>query len=252
MPLNWYIETLKWKKGMSYKALSTRRSFKSILAGTTLALITPARVGEYGGRLLYVDEEDRGQALYSTLVGSIAQNTINVGIGSLGVLLMIYQYGYLKDLDAIDIGISLFIALVIAVLLYVYRRPLFRIARRYLPIGSTDVDISISDLFTILLYSFLRYGIYVFQYILVVAALGISSHIGISAMIIASIYFFQSMLPLPALLSVLARSEIAILLWGGVSDDTLGILTATFVLWIINLIIPSICGYLLMVRHRSQ
>src|SRR5882672_7911549 len=66
--LNWGIEARKWQLLMRpLEKISLARSFKAILAGLALALNTPNRIGEYGGRILYVHEGHRIQAVSLTI-----------------------------------------------------------------------------------------------------------------------------------------------------------------------------------------
>src|SRR5262249_6990083 len=54
MLLNWGLEACKWRLLLwPLEKISFGRSFKAILAGVALALNTPNRIGEYGGRVLY-------------------------------------------------------------------------------------------------------------------------------------------------------------------------------------------------------
>jgi len=59
---------------------------------------------------------------------------------------------------------------------------------------------------------------------------------------IATIYLFQTSIPLPPLMGLVARGELAIFIWGNFSANEINILAATFALWIINIIIPALIG----------
>src|SRR5690606_10186722 len=59
MPFNWLTETLKWTTLLKPVTLPWRRALAGILSGVTLSLFTPNRIGEYGGRILYVPPADR-------------------------------------------------------------------------------------------------------------------------------------------------------------------------------------------------
>jgi hypothetical protein len=91
-------------------------------------------------------------------------------------------------------------------------------------------------------FAFLRYSVYTIQYLLLLHFFGINVSLidGISG--IATIFILQTSIPLPPLLGLAVRSEIAILVWGVFSSNELSILAATFILWILNLIIPALFG----------
>jgi len=52
MPINWILESLKWQtlsKKFEHQNLSN--SIKTVLGGVVCSLFSPARIGEYGGRI---------------------------------------------------------------------------------------------------------------------------------------------------------------------------------------------------------
>ncbi|HEX3769166.1 MAG TPA: hypothetical protein VHT72_12360, partial [Puia sp.] len=60
MVINWSLETAKWKIAlMPIQTVSFFRALKAILAGTCIASFTPNRVGEYLGRMLFVDSGNK-------------------------------------------------------------------------------------------------------------------------------------------------------------------------------------------------
>lgn len=91
MPVNWGIEARKWQLALRpVGGIPFGRAFKAILTGTTLASFTPNRVGDYLGRVLYVEEGKRLSAISLTFVCSMAQLLITFLIGLTGVLYLLY------------------------------------------------------------------------------------------------------------------------------------------------------------------
>jgi hypothetical protein len=58
----------------------------------------------------------------------------------------------------------------------------------------------------------------------------------------------QTAIPLPPIVGLLARGEVALKIWGISSQNDLSILAATFTLWVINLIIPALIGLVFILR----
>ena len=54
--------------------------------------------------------------------------------------------------------------------------------------------------------------------------------------------FVISIIPTIAISEIGVRGSVAVYLFGLISANALGILSATFVLWLINLLIPAIIG----------
>lgn len=254
VPLNWFLETKKWISLFQDTPITLRHAFSNILMGTTLALVTPARVGEYGGRLIGIDDVDRSQALFATLVGSILQNAVNVIVGMVALLILLYQHHTITWDHGVYILTASLLSLGSIILLVVFRRSLRAWLRHWIPTTwhkhISNISLYQKDVYTALVFALLRYTIYTIQYLLVVNMLGLSSDLGTSILVISSLFMIQSLLPLPAILSLLARSEFALMLWGLVTQDTIGILCTTFLLWIVNLLIPALCGYILILRKK--
>jgi len=56
MPINWVLESLKWSWLVNgFQKFTLSQSIASVLAGVSMAILTPARLGEYGGRLVGID-----------------------------------------------------------------------------------------------------------------------------------------------------------------------------------------------------
>jgi len=91
MPINWGIESKKWQLLVHHvETFSFSRAFKSVLSGCSVTMLTPNRVGEYGGRILYVKPANRIKAISLTLVGSISQLLVTMVMGSVGLLYLRY------------------------------------------------------------------------------------------------------------------------------------------------------------------
>jgi hypothetical protein len=99
-----------------------------------------------------------------------------------------------------------------------------------------------------LILSAMRYLVFTGQYALLLYYFGIT--IPFLAMIsgIFLVFLIQSGIPLPPFLSMLARVEIAVIIWSVFERDVMIILSATFSLWIINLLIPSLIGAIFLVK----
>ncbi len=84
---NWGTEALKWKL-LIQPLLPVRflRAFKAVWTGVTLGLFTPNRIGEYGGRLLYIPMRFRLSGIVSSLIGSYAQILATLLVGIIALL----------------------------------------------------------------------------------------------------------------------------------------------------------------------
>lgn len=256
MPMNWWLESTKWRWLMSpHVQLSNHAAFKTVLAGVAAGIMTPARLGEYGGRLVTSDPDMKTQVVSATLLGSIAQNLCNITVG-LG-----FSYFFLKNIFGVTYEQGLTFSVIVSIQIiclvwFYYNLPkVAHFLERF--IKSKNIDkisrqIKSLDLYPnellhkVLAISLLRYGIYFSQYVLFMMFLGINLDKLTLFGNISGIYLIQTGIPLPGFLSVFARGELAILVWSSVGLESTTALVATFGLWLINLIFPALIGIVIL------
>lgn len=252
MPLNWSFESKKWQLLVRpFEKISFYRSFKAILSGISVALLTPNRVGEYAGRMLMVEAKNNWKAVISTVISSYAQNIWNIGLGLLAAMLLLHQRGDLSGyLFSSALVVSSFF---LALLLFLYfnigltinilqRFKRYRLVEKSLYHLKLLETYSSKILLQVLLLALVRYLVYFLQYYLILQYFGLDISIVTGFVGIASIFLVQTSLPLPPVLGFLARGEIALLVWANHEFNELSILASSYILWFLNLIIPSIAG----------
>jgi len=120
MPVNWIFETQKWRILIrNFEPLPFGKSLAAIFAGVTCSIFTPNRVGEYGGRVLFVQPENNWKTVVATLVGSYSQLLAILSFGVLGFGIFMSLY---LELDPIVLKSVIFlsIALVVGLLFCFY------------------------------------------------------------------------------------------------------------------------------------
>jgi hypothetical protein len=256
MPLNWTFEALKWRILMPKDAkISFSKTVKAVLAGITFSLFTPNRIGEYGGRVLFVNPENRVQTVFATIKGSIAQWLAILSGGLFGILLIICSNlnTPLVDLSIYLLGITL---IIFSFMLILYFR-MSQIIKLFLKIPflkslakklqeKDAPDISIAVLNKTLVLALLRYLAYSLQYFFILEAFDVNNEIVPCLSAISIVYLLQTGLPVPPTFGLLARGSIAVWIFGMLGDVDFyhqsNILAATFSLWFINLFIPALLG----------
>lgn len=258
VPVNWGLEALKWQQLVKHFAhFSFWKAYKAILAGVTVGVFTPNRVGEYGGRILLVEPEHNWKAFVATLVGSFSQFMVLVCFGLLG---LIYFASHFLALEPYVLHILLFLGLCCIVLMLfcffnirllipvVSRLPFIKFLKKYLKHLKVLTHYSFKQLMLTLWIATLRYLVYTLQYYFMLLFFDITVPIGAGLSGIATIYLLQTSIPLPPLVGLLARGEVALYVWGFFSTADLSILSATFTLFIINLTFPALLGAIFIVK----
>jgi uncharacterized membrane protein YbhN (UPF0104 family) len=279
MPLNWLLEALKWRRLADvFEHFSIWLAFKAVLAGATIGIFTPNRVGEYGGRLLFTPKDKAVETVIATLLGSFSQLLALFGGGFIG--LYFFLDTFFPDLHYILLLLSLACIVAYGIILFFFynsdlllnvfkriyhfleKKVLARfLEKKYFQIIFTLVKgwlkhVKVLKKFTTrqlseaLLMAFLRYMVYSLQYFCVLQFMGIHASIGISAACIATIFLLQTCLPLPPVTGLFARGGTAVYIWGFCGANELSILATTFGLWIINIIIPALFGLFFILRKN--
>ena len=261
MLINWGLETQKWRLLLAkVEELSFTRAFKAILGGVALSVFTPNRVGEYGGRVLLLQKADKLVAVALTLVGSFAQLIVNGLFGLLGT----WAYASLFMPDFAQ-GIPYFplifmggLALVLATLLYFNLQWLPRFAKTFPRLNLLNkylhaaTDYPQKELLKVLILSTLRYCVYAIQYILLLYAFGCGLSLLNAWVAVSAIFFAQTLLPTIAILEAGIRGNLSIYFIGQLCDNLTGILTATLMLWCVNLALPALWGMFIILVYNKK
>ena len=259
MLVNWGIEARKWQLAIrGIQRIPFKRAFKAIFTGTTLAFFTPNRMGEYMGRILYINEGKRIQAIAITIVCSMAQLLVTLTGGIAGLLFLKKAIVSSSDSGstAAWINISVIIIAVIVLmltLLYFRLERITKLVRRSLRVKKYVDYIEVLDKFnaTILLrilsLCLLRYGVFVLQYFLFFQLFKVEVNWWQTFWSVSVVFLILAIIPSIALLSELGiRWKASIDLVALFSNNITGILATSLAIWIINLVIPALIGSLLI------
>ncbi|MBK7690679.1 MAG: flippase-like domain-containing protein [Bacteroidetes bacterium] len=255
MVLNWSIEAGKWRlllKGTEEFSLS--RSLQSVLTGVAVSVITPNRIGEYMGRILYLKNVNKIQGITVTIIGSFAQLIIT---GFLGLSGLIYYISYIKQGNWLTV---LLISSVIlcASLTYFYFHlykiiewtkgiTFLRKIRIYLEIVKRFDQ---KQLLYILFLSFIRYIVYTVQFLLLLQVMMVFAPLADLIFTIWLIFWAMAIVPTIAIAEIGVRGETALYFLLPLSANQLGIVSSSLMLWLINLIIPALIGCLFVYKMK--
>lgn len=259
MMANWGIEAWKWRIQLApLQKISFITAFKSVMAGCSITMLTPNRVGEFGGRILYVEEQHRLRAITLTILGSISQFLVTLLVGTAALLVL----KYFLDADALFQIMPLYVSnglLIIAVIatvatLMFYLRigwlihllervRFFKNAIKYVQLLES---FSIKQLLTILVLSFLRYAVFILQYMLLLKVMGVEVGYGTSFLLLSVFYLVMAVAPTIGLAELPVRASASVELFKLFSGNIVGIQAAALGIWIINLVLPAVMGSILI------
>ena len=252
MFINWMLESLKWKFMIrKIEVISFFTSFRAIFSGITVSSFTPNRIGEYGGRVFCLEKSDRIQAVFITILCSMAQLLTTIIFGSFAFFILHEQF--LEDQYFI-IEISRFSLLVLFVLNILFVLAYFNVAflinflwkfsffnflRQYINVISL---FNFKDLLVTFLYSVFRYLVFSIQFLILLHVFNVDISLCNAIVSVMLVFFFITLTPTITIVEIGVRGSMALLVFLKFSPNVIGILSSTFLLWIINLIIPAIIG----------
>ena len=252
MLANWMLESYKWRLLMAaIEDIGFFKSMKAIFSGVTIALFTPNRVGEYGGRVFHLMKADRIEAVLLTVVGSYAQLLVTIMAGLLSAIWFIpYKIGLgpFNEIGALALGILTIATCVFLIIMYLNTAVLSSVLNR-LPIPEKYRHYTAvftkhqpSTLLLVLLLSASRYVIFTAQFILLLHIFNVEVNYFEGLMLISLTYLTMTVVPTIAITELGVRGSLAMYFLGTVSANSVGIFTASSILWVINLVIPALFG----------
>ena len=261
--LNWGIEARKWQLLLHpLEKLNFITAFKSTLAGCSITMLTPNRVGEYGGRILYVSQKNRIDAIPLTILGSISQLFVTVMMGAAGLIYFKIKnkhpqfFTFLPNYSYnIFLVISISIAIVL-LMLYLRIGNLVKYLDKINFLKKFVVHIYLLNTFSrkqllrILILSFFRYVVFILQFILLLYSLKVHIPFVICGALLTLFYLIMAVAPTVGFMELPIRAAASLQLLQLYSNNIVGIQVAALGIWVLNLVIPAIMGSLLILNIK--
>jgi len=270
MPINWLIESSKWRYLVKrIEQVNIWNAFQAVLAGTAISIFTPNRIGDYLGRIFILKEGDRIDGTVATIVGNISQLIITIIMGSAAI------FYFMDDINSYFFGchstLSIYLKILIIIIDTLVLYTFFQFPKlekklnkdfeifRYPIIRHLNLlaDYKTKELINVLLFSLLRFMVYSFQFYLLFLTFHIDLGFIEGILFVFLIFFGITIIPSIALAELGIRGIISIfifnILWADIllgDDIETSLISATSLLWLINLAIPAIIGGLFIFKLR--
>ena len=265
MLLNWGIEARKWQLLVSHvQHFSFVHAFKSVLSGCSITMLTPNRIGEYGGRVLFLEEAHRIKGISLTIIGSISQLLVTMVMGCMGLLFLRF-FSHNND-NALSVlphfwgDVLIYFSLLCTVLLFLFyirigwlvslmqKIPAFNKVTRHVAVLD---EFDGKQLVQLLSLSLLRYLVFVLQYVLLLQVMQVGIGGWLSFWLISVFYLVMAVAPTIGFLELPLRAKASVEIMQLFSTNTLGIQTAALGIWCINLVIPALIGSILILGIKK-
>jgi MFS family permease len=256
--VNWSLEALKWKLSVSnVQPITFFRSLKAIFSGLSFSITTPNRMGEYFGRMLYMDDGKRLKIISLTILGSLSQLIITILFGLSGLLILQVDIDklnlpswlqWVKNIGIIGGAIGFVFLTVFYFRIGWLVRWIDKIPaiKKYIWLINELEKADTTLLMRLLSISMLRYLVFTTQYFLLFRFFGVDVNWWQGFWAIAIVFFIMAIIPSIELFEVAGKTFVTQEIFAIFTVNNLAIGFVTTTIWFINLFVPAAIGSLLI------
>jgi uncharacterized membrane protein YbhN (UPF0104 family) len=257
VPVNWALESLKWKQLVRRVVpLTFWDAFRGTLTGLAIGVAAPAQLGDTIGRVAALKSDNRLKAIGAAIVSNGIQFYVSVVGGALGWFLVQDQ---LQMNESGKQGLNFLLIFIIfsvwLVMLFRGRLNEWDPAKKYMQkfLGYVRIigEYTKSDLLLATLYGTLRYFVFLSQFVLALSLFDFKlGYIALSSCV-ALIFLAKTLIPAINVLGDLGLREFtALFVFKQYNLPPEEIITATFLIWIINVLGPILIGIFLIWKYK--
>ncbi len=240
MVLNYTIEAIKWKTVIaSTNQFNTFQALRAVLVGQAFSFFTPARSGDYVGRTLFLAPGTKLKGITQMAWASYAQLLMTICFGSLAIFWNLPFLPWLKWVAPCGAMIALF--------LFFYNQSFNGWLSK---INLLQIDNGLK--WKLIGLAFTRYLVYIVQYNWASEMLSIPVHFLDLSIAIMALLFFLSMIPAISLTDLVIRGQLFLLLMAPFYHNDIMLIALTTLIWIVNFLIPSIIGSILLLGFKIK
>ena len=240
-----------------YPSVRTREIGASLMLGFTFGIVTPARIGEFGGRAFAVRGADRLALMGLTALDKLATLIVTVLAGSAGLLVFCVQHPFMDPVHLAAVEITVFVMAGGMALLWMQRRkaaealpPTRWLHQRIQRAGRTLAGVNTRTRIRLLLLSLLFYATFLLQFVLLLYAFGSTDLLSALAGI-STIMLIKTVIPPVTVGELGIREGASVYVLGHAGILAATAFSASLLLFAINILLPSLAGLLILFRRTT-
>ena len=259
---NLFFQFLKWKHlvHLADPGITNQRIFTTLMIGFVLGLISPGRIGEMG-KGMFIKFHGRTLMVSMSVLDKVFSYLALALFGLAGLGVLVFTSNLNEMMKAMTLSLAIIFA---GMLIMLVGRPnLVRVwiersktVVRFLPMREPIIKALSSlelirrrDFQKLSMYGLLFQATVLLQFYLIVCAFGPVS-IGPGLCAVAAVMFTKSLLPI-TLMDLGVREGAAIYFLGLIYVPAVSALSASLLLFCINVALPSLAGLFYFLRHKS-
>lgn len=254
MPANWGIECFKWKLITStVERVSYGTAIKSIFSGICVGNLAPGRAMEFLAKIFFFKQENRPVITVLHFIGGMFQMLITVTAGMIALAFKLRGASasplFVYGVFAFGLFMILFFCLAISNIAFIQRKLQF--IKWFRNIGAEKiVQLRRPMIVKLTTLSAIRYLVFTSQFYIIYHALSPQSDIWQSFAGIAAYFMLTSLIPMISVIEPAIRAAIALFVFNDTADATAHVVLASTWLWVVNVVIPSLIGYGVILKEK--
>ena len=259
-PLNWTCEALKWQTlAQKIEVVSFPKALGGVLMGLTMGFFLPNNVGDAAGRVWSLGRLSRNAGVGAALLSNGLQFYVSLLFGTLAWAVLLSQQVDLQTVFNQILLLLLSATLLLGIWLllkrqsaerYLVRFGWFRWLELYVRVIATYTPCELRQAFG---WAVLRYAIFSLQFWLLLQLFGISLPFFEALTGIFLVFFAKTLIPALNFLGDLGiREASSLYFFGFFAVEPARIVATTLTLWLVNIFIPVVVGFLWLMRRRMK
>lgn|GEM_PF-100344 len=255
-PVNWCTEAFKWQMLLrKIEPVPYIKALSSVLTGMAFGLVTPSKIGDFAGRILYLEDKNKLRAAIATLIGNTAQTLVTFIAGTCGLVYLNIRYPGSWQVFCL---IAAIISGVCLAYFYIRIDTIANWAEGKTWLRKVIISIRIlkryskRELLQVLLVSLVRFCTYNTQFLIVANIMGAGIPWTGGFLLAAVMFWMITVIPSFFVADLGVRGYVAGLLFTetGIAGNGIAILAGSYVVWLLNWALPAIIGSLLLLTVR--
>ena len=245
--VNWGCEAKKWQILIKrIETITFTDAYQSVLVGLSLGFITPANLGDYAGKILRLNSQKRLEGIGYIILGNGVQFYVALLFGAVSYLQL-----FTKKVESMDKVIFIFLLFLIGLGIFVYLKRFnlikyvskFRIFHKYQNHLNALNSFDSSEFQSVFFWAILRYLTFSLQFVLVLQIFRINMLLVDLLAVSCLVFLFKTIIPSVNFVSDLGVRELSAMHFFKIYSVNMdSVITATFALWLLNILLPVLVG----------
>jgi hypothetical protein len=242
--LNLYAEVRKWFSLLKTERMNVRMGYYQVLSGMCSGFVTPNRIGEFAGRMVYLPKEYHDIAAAAAISGSVIQGSITALFGIVGLAFFpVFPEGITSFDPLIIAGLVTCIMLILALS---FRGIVRSLSKRFTATAHYFSTMGRPLILRAMTWALFRYLIFSTQFVIALYCFGFQGSLYEAFSGVFLLYFCQSYIPGPGMGELGIRELLALVLFTSFLPHPLLAVLAGLTVWLANIGLPVLAGVSIM------